>query len=84
MGHIITGNLDIVEDNNLKNILKKGCSHRIQKAEMKQDIYTEIIICAFDQYVNLLAKRNNIPVTQFPKFKENFVNFIDKNKNRDI
>jgi hypothetical protein len=63
-GHIITGDLDIVENEELKNILKKGTKYRTQTTtdweQLKTDFHESL-----NQFVSRLQRRTKIHFLAF-------------------
>ena len=83
-GHIITGNLDIVENVTLRNIIKKGPKYRLpQKINWVQD--REIIVSFLNSYIDKwLAKERKVGINSnlnrdcLDIWKKNVLDLVDR------
>ena len=76
--HVFTGNLDIVQDPDLKNIMKKGTKFRMCPKLNIENIYTDICE-SFDKYCFKWAKKENIDLNKFNGWLTNIKKVL-KNK----
>ena len=83
-GHIITGNLDIIENVTLRNIFKKGPKYRLPR-KINWDKDREIIVTFLNTYSakwlekeKKLVCNNDIDRRCLDIWKESVLNFVDK------
>ena len=67
-GHIVTGDLDLVTHNDLKELLSKGLNYHEQQPPNKNAAFNSIK-SGIDSYVSYVAGKLNTPIAQFTKWK---------------
>jgi hypothetical protein len=67
-GHIVTGDLDLVTHNDLKELLSKGLNYHEQQPPNKIAAFNSIN-SGIDSYVAHVAGKLNTPIAQFTKWK---------------
>jgi hypothetical protein len=67
-GHIATGNLDLIENLELRNLLAKGLNHRDQVKPIKKKTYDEIKK-GVKEYISKMAKKLKKPEVWFDEWK---------------
>ena len=67
-GHVITGNLNIIENVEVKNILVKGLNYREKQPLNVQKAYASIQ-SALDCYIDTVSNTENIPIKMFSPWK---------------
>ena len=85
LGHIITGNLEIVEDIRLRNVLSYGCKYRIPMNLPSLEI-KESLLEALDDFIKIKSIKYKLRKTDFDSWKNrileiitNRINFYEKN-----
>lgn len=81
-GHIITGDLDIVEDFELRNIMKKGTKFRLRRHWKLRDIINSIKE-DLDLFILKLSRRLNWPIEGFKIWKLNIIKDLKYNWNKN-
>ena len=74
-GHVITGNLDIVQNSRLKNLLKKGIAYRENVPINWKETYKQIII-AVDKFIDSLCNKKGLSNVMFYHFKQVFLSKV--------
>ncbi len=74
LGHIVTGNLDIVKDHNLKRIMSFGTKFRIPICLNHNSIHEGFLV-DLDKFIYKVAIKYNMPLISFQEWK-NYV-YID-------
>ena len=77
IGHVITGNLDIVDNLELKNLLKKGPKFRIQN-NINWKKNHKLISEAIEQYIRKWAKREDVEVSCLKEYKEAVMKLVNQ------
>ena len=80
-GHIITGDLDIVTHNELKELLKKGLNFHEQQPPNKISALNSIK-SGVDAYISRASDKLNVPVVQFSEWKHNVISGVENNLER--
>ncbi|MCP4653358.1 MAG: GIY-YIG nuclease family protein [Candidatus Omnitrophica bacterium] len=75
-GHIITGNLAIVENKLLRNILRKGTKYRLPKT-CTQMMLQNTIGLSINALTNSLANRTRIPFSRFVPWYMEILRILD-------
>ena len=57
-GHVITGNLNIIGDNDIKKLLQKGLNFRIKQPHNKSKAFSSIQ-SALDKFININSTSSN-------------------------
>lgn len=73
--HVFTGNLDIVGNNELRTLMKKGLNHRETPTTSNSTIY-KAIVNGVDIYINYISGKTNMPITNFLPWKTVFLQKI--------
>ena len=73
--HVITGNLDIIENVELRNMLKKGLNYRDQAPPSKRKAFAAVKD-ALDNYVKKHSSRNSKPVEMFAEWKHTVLDLV--------
>ena len=68
-GHIITGDLDIVTNSNLKTLPLKGLNYRDQESP-NNDSTLHAITSAIDVYVQKISEKTNVAIRRFSAWKK--------------
>ncbi len=73
--HVITGNLNIIEDNKLRELFLKGSKYRLPKPIYWQDV-EKSTFTAIDKYVNYLSRKHKVGLSNFKFFAKRAKNII--------
>ena len=74
-GHIYTGDLDIINNANLKNILQKGLNYRDQQAPCK-DTALRCVTSAIDKYIAKTNGKINKPIREFSAWRSEILKIV--------
>ena len=83
-GHVITGNLDIIKNETLKNLIKKGPKYRLpQRINWKEDrnIITTFLDAYIDKWITKerkMSEDNNVNESCLDSWKNKVVELIDR------
>ena len=81
--HIVTGDLDIVNDISLRNLLKKGLSYHEQQPP-NRTVAMNVIKSGIDSYINTISKKLGLSIVAFKSWKgillKAVTNAIDQSK----
>ena len=67
-GHVLTGKLDIIENTELRTLLKKGLNFREVPSANKTTVY-KTIVSSIDSYINKISDITKTPILQFKPWK---------------
>lgn len=70
-GHVITGNLDIIQDEHTRDMLSKGAKHRMVYDDSWQTAYDEIIN-GMRKFIGALVNQRRIGTTVAANYENNF------------
>ena len=69
-GHVITGDLSLIRNERLKNLIGKGCNYRedvnINWKKAEKEVYS-----ALSNVIEKMSSKDNVAVTMFDEFKAN-------------
>lgn len=74
-GHIVTGNLDIVDNAELRQILSYGCKYRVPTSKSKEEIYLSIAE-AINNFIKSKSKKYSQKENAFDVWKEKVLSII--------
>lgn len=77
-GHIITGDLNFITDNVLRNTLKYGANYRLTP-KLNKNVLKEDIKSCFDSYISKISYKINMPIAAFNKWRILLLNKIYAN-----
>ena len=69
VGHVVTGNLDIVEDDSLRAALAKGTKYRPEEAWEGHENALNLLKNGLDLYCKGVARRSKTPIQAFAVYK---------------
>ena len=75
-GHIVTGDLNIIDNADIRNIFAKGAKYRLPY-EVNWDYVRNTVISAIDSYVYKLSILHRISTVFFDTFKVRFMKILD-------
>ena len=76
--HVVTGNLDIIENIELRSLLKKGLNYRDQAPPNKHKAL-KAVTDALNRYINKKSNKASLPVIMFAEWKDAVLTSV-KNK----
>ena len=79
-GHIITGDLNIVENTQLKNLLKKGLNFHEQQPP-NREVAINVIKSGIDSYISKISNKLHLPVKSFVPWKTEIMRLIQTKMN---
>jgi hypothetical protein len=74
--HVVTGNLDIIQNSDLRTLLKKGLNYRDQTAPNKQKAQ-EAVKKALNSYIKKKSSKNCRPEVMFSEWKANILETVE-------
>ena len=74
-GHIYTGNMDIVNHNELRNIMIKGFGFHDQQAPNKTVAYNSVV-SGVDSYIYKVSNKLGVPLASFTGWKREVLNRV--------
>ena len=74
-GHIYTGDLEIIENPNLKNLLRNGLNYRDQQAPCKVTAL-QCITSAIDKYIEKTSGKVNKTIREFSAWRREILNTV--------
>ena len=78
---MFTGDLDIIDNIELRSLMKKGLNFRESPAPNKAKIRTNIVN-SIDSYILNISNKNNVPIVNFNPWKIELLNKIDMRLNK--
>ena len=66
--HIFTGNLDIIQNTELRKLMKKGLNYREIPPANKNTVYKSIAE-GIDSYISKISEQSKVPIIQFKPWK---------------
>ena len=66
--HVVTGNLDIIQNSELRSLLKKGLNYRDQAPPDKHKAY-QAVKTALENYIKKKSNKNTLPESMFQGWK---------------
>ena len=80
-GHVIIGNLKIIPDSRIRNIVSKGPKYRFP-SQIDFNRYREVIVSALNDFGNRWCKRESVECNAMKEWKLSFFfNIVDKRIN---
>ena len=76
LGHIVTGNLQFIENNKLRKILSKGPNYREPKAKNYNACVREILI-AIDRCAQTMSDKFKIDIAEFANWKNRIIEAVE-------
>ena len=73
LGHVITGDLDIIQNGKLRELCSFGAKFR-ENPVLALGTLTSTVMKGFDQFKGKLARKFSLPVSSFKKWKRTFLN----------
>ena len=69
VNHVITGDMNIIQDPKLRNVLKMGPKIRANGSFNKKKIY-DSLCKSFDDYISRVSTKNDFPVSHFTSWRK--------------
>ena len=73
--HVITGNLDIITNQPIQSLLRKGLNYR-EKSPINKDITLTSITTSIESYINNIYQEVKLPITAFMQWKTEIINKV--------
>ncbi len=83
VGHVITGNLDLLPTSKLKKVFSKGAKFRDAVAISKNDMLLKLQ-AIFQQYCAKVSKRSKVPLVRFSTYKKYFLDLLKNDLQRFV
>ena len=74
-GHIVTGDLEVVENHDVRFLLKKGAKFRIPRVQPWSTVVQELKL-NIDSHISVLARKFKLTEERFDQWREKFISMI--------